>query len=120
PSVVIDAPDGLLLDITGCDHLFGGEAELRRVFSERLRRAGFHVRTVIASAPDAARALARHGRIAIVPPGEEARAVRPLPIAALGLEEEHRIAISRAGLKTIGHLADRPSLPFAARFGEAM
>ncbi len=120
PVVVIDAPDGLLLDITGCDHLFGGEAELRQVFSERLKRAGLHVRTVIADAPDAARALARYGRIAIVPPGGDAAAVRPLPIAALQLDDADRLAISRAGLKTIGAIADRPSLAFAARFGEKM
>jgi len=120
PAVMIDPPDGLLLDITGCEHLFSGEAELRRVFSQRMRRAGLHVRTVIASAADTARALARYGRIAIVSPGEDAAAVRSLPIAALGLEEADRLAISRAGLKTIGALADRPSLPFAARFGEQM
>lgn len=120
PVVVIDAPDGLLLDITGCDHIFGGEAELRSIFSRRMRRAGFHVHSVIASAPDAARALARYGRVAIVSPGEDAVAVRSLPIAALCLEEGDRLAISRAGLKTIGALADRPSLPFAARFGEQM
>jgi protein ImuB len=78
------------------------------------------VRTVIAGAPDAARALARHGRIAIVPPGGDAAAVRPLPIAALGLAEEHRVAISRAGLKTIAMVADRPSMAFASRFGEKM
>jgi protein ImuB len=120
PVVVIDAPDGLLLDITGCDHLFGSETELRRIFSERFRRGGFHVRTVIASAPDAARALARHGRVAIVPPGGEAAAVRSLPIAALELDESDRVAISRAGLKTIGAIAARPSVSFAARFGEKM
>jgi protein ImuB len=120
PVVVIDAPDGLLLDITGCDHIHGGEVELRRIFSLRFRRGGFHMRTVIASAPDTARALARYGRTAIVPPGGDAAAVRSLPIAALGLAESDRLSISRAGLKTIGALADRPSLPFAARFGEAM
>jgi protein ImuB len=120
PVVVLDAPDGLLLDITGCTHLFGGEEELRKAFNDRLRRAGLHVRAVISSAPDAARALARYGRVAIVPPGEDAAAVRPLPIAALQLEENDRIAIFRAGLKTIGDIADRPSLAFAARFGEDM
>ncbi|RYZ11211.1 MAG: DNA polymerase Y family protein [Alphaproteobacteria bacterium] len=120
PVVMIDAPDGLLLDITGCDHIFGGEANLRRTFSTRMKRAGLHVRTVIASGADTARALARFGRIAIVPPGEEAKAVRSLPIAALGLAEADRLAISRAGLKTIGALADRPSMTFAARFGEKM
>lgn len=120
PVIVTDAPDGLLIDITGCAHLFGDEPDLRRVFSERLRGGGIHVRTVIASAPDAARALARHGRIAIVAAGEDAKAVRPLPVAALGLEDDHRIAILRAGLKTIADIADRPSLAFAARFGEKM
>jgi protein ImuB len=120
PVIVADTPDGLLLDITGCDHIFGGEAELRRVFSQRLKRAGFRVRTVIATAPDAARALVRYGRIAIVAPGEDVNAVCSLPIAALGLEDGERIAISRAGLKTIGAIASRPSLVFAARFGEKM
>jgi protein ImuB len=120
PIVAIDAPDGLTLDITGCGHLFGGEADLRAKLSQRLRRAGLNVRTVIASAPDTARALARHGRIAIVPAGDEAAAVRGLPIAALGLEAKDQLAISRAGLKTIGALVDRPSALFAARFGEQM
>ncbi len=120
PIVVLDGTDGLILDITGCDHIFGGEADLRGAFSQRLRRAGFHVRTVIASAPLTARVLARFGRTAIVPPGEDAAAVRPLPIAALELDEKDRIAISRAGLKTIAALADRPSMIFASRFGEAM
>ncbi len=120
PVIVMDAPDGLLIDITGCAHLFGGEAELRRGFSERLRRSNVHVRSVIASAPDAARALARFGRTAIVPPEADAKAVRPLPVAALELQDDHRIAILRAGLKTIADIADRPSLAFAARFGEKM
>ena len=120
PAVMIDAPDGLMLDITGSEHLFGGERQLRLGLSQRLRRAGLHVRTVIASAPDTARALARFGSLAIVPPGGEIAAVRSLPIAALGLPEKDRIAISRAGLKTIGALIDRPTQVFSARFGEAM
>lgn len=120
PVVMVDRPDGLLLDITGCAHLFGGEAELRLGLSRRLRRAGLHARTVIAGAPDAARALARHGHVAIVPPGGEAAAVRTLPLAALEIDEKERIAISRAGLKTIGTLADRPSQLFTSRFGSDM
>ena len=120
PIVVADAPDGLLLDVTGCGHLFGGEAQLRVKLSQRFRKAGLSVRTVIAGAPDTARALARHGPIAIVPPGGEAMAVRGLPLAALGLEPKDQLAISRAGLKTIGALVDRPSALFAARFGAQM
>ncbi len=120
PIVMTDAPDGLTLDITGCAHLFGGEAALRMHVSRRLHRAGLHVRTAIAGAPDTARVLARFGNTAIVPPGGEAAAVRALPVAALGLPEDDRIAITRAGLKTIGALAGRPGQLFSARFGEAM
>lgn len=120
PIVMIDAPDGLLLDITGSAHLFGGEAKLRLGLSQRLRRAGLHPRTVIAGAPDTARALARFGRTAIVAPDTDIAAVRSLPIAALQLPDEQRIAIQRAGLKTIGALIDRPGELFAARFGAEM
>lgn len=120
PIVAVDAPDGLLLDITGCIHLFGDEAALRRAVSLRFRRAGVSVRTVIAGAPDTARALARFGRVAIVAPGGDAAAVSGLPVVALGLSAQDTLAISRAGLKTIGALADRPSRVFAGRFGEEM
>lgn len=120
PVVMVDAPDGLMLDITGGGHLFGGERELRAALSRRLARAGMHVRTVIAGAPDTARALARFGQVAIVAPGEEAAAVRGLPVAALGLAEKDRLVVSRAGLKTVGAVAERPSQLFSARFGEEM
>lgn len=118
PVVAIDAPDGLVLDITGCAHLFGGEARLLAELRGRFRRYGFHARMTIAGAPDAARALARFGRIAIVPVGADEAETRLLPVAALGLPDDIRIALVRAGLKTLDDLASRPSLPLSARFGE--
>ncbi len=118
PVVMIDKPDGLMIDITGCDHLFGSEAALRLALSQRLHRAGMNVRTVIASAPETARTLARFGHAAIVAPGGEEVAIRKLPIVALGLLDDHCTSIQRAGLKTIGALIDRPGELFAARFGE--
>jgi protein ImuB len=120
PLVARDAADGLMLDITGCAHLFGGEAALRARLLAHLQRHGLGAVGVIAGTPDAARALARAGKgeAGIVPPGGEARAVAPLPIALLGVTEEVMIGLSRAGLKTIGDLAARPGTPLAARFGE--
>ncbi len=118
PVVVCDAPDGLLLDITGCAHLFGGERELRESLCRRMVRTGFHVRATVAGTPDAARALVRFARIGVVPHGDHIAQTKRLPVAAIGLAEETRIALFRAGLKTIGDLADRPRLPLSARFGE--
>ncbi|MCK0195914.1 DNA polymerase Y family protein [Ancylobacter sp. 6x-1] len=120
PLVCLDLPDGLILDITGCAHLFGGETALRQRLLARLERLGFRAHAVIAGTPDAARALARFGRSGLVPEGEEARYVASLPVGALDLGEEATLALARAGLKTIGALAGRPSLPLSARFGEAV
>lgn len=117
PLVALDGTDGLVLDITGCAHLFGGEAVLRTDLIGRFAGVGVEARATIAGTPEAARALARFGRLAIVAPGGEAQAVAPLPVLALGLDAETVLALSRAGLKTIGDLAERPSTPLSARFG---
>ncbi|WP_425107059.1 Y-family DNA polymerase [Ancylobacter sp.] len=121
PLVALDTPDGvpdgLMLDITGCAHLFGGEAALRARLLTHLQRHGLGALAVIAGTPDAARALARSGKGGVVPPGGEAQAVAGLPVARLGIGAEIVTGLSRAGLKTIGDLAARPGTPLAARFG---
>lgn len=110
PSAAPDPPQGVMLDITGCTHLWGGEAALRHALSTRIEALGFTVRSAIAPTPDAARALARFG----------GGNVRGLPLAALEVEEETRTALRRAGFRTIGELADLPRAPLAARFGKEL
>ena len=117
PLVALDKPDGLILDITGCAHLFAGEEKLRDDLVRRCGMLGIAVEASIAGTADAARALARFGGEAIVPAGAEGAAVRTLPAAALGLAAETAMALGRAGLKTIGDLMTRPRAPLAARFG---
>ena len=79
PVVVVDAPDGLFLNITGCAHLFGGEPALQRQIVTRLQAQGFGARAAIAPTPGAAWALARYAtqktlslveRVAAQRPGE--------------------------------------------------
>lgn len=118
PLVALDLPHGLLLDITGCAHLFGGEAALFDGIARRMKRSGLALKAAIAGTPEAARAVSRFGAGGIVATGADEDATRPLPIAALGISAETVIALSRAGLKTIGDLADRPSVALSARFGE--
>ena len=120
PLVAADPPFGLLLDVTGCAHLFGGEVQLRTRVRARFARLGLTVRAAIAGTPDAARACARFGRVGVVPPGEEAEHVRLLPVAALGADAATVLALARAGLKRVGDLADRPSAALTARFGEGL
>jgi protein ImuB len=61
PLVGIDAPAGIMLDVTGCTHLFGGEAALARDIVTRLAAQGLRARIGIADTPGCAWAVARHG-----------------------------------------------------------
>jgi len=120
PLVALDPPHGLVLDITGCAHLFGGEAALRQRLGLGMRRLGLTLFASIAGTPQAARALSRFGDCAVSRPGEDEQRTLPLPVAALEALPETVIALSRAGLKTLGDLAGRPSHTLAARFGEGL
>jgi protein ImuB len=81
PMVALDPPDGLILDISGCAHLWEGEADLVSDLATRLAQAGFTVRLALAETPDKARALARHG-------GEVLNVRRGLPPSTL---QEERV-----------------------------
>ena len=110
PSVATDPVQGLVLDITGCTHLYGDAAGLADDLAQRLRRLGLTARLATATTPDAALALARHG----------GGPVAALPVSALRLGDAAHLALRRAGLKTIGDIACRPRTPLAARFGEVL
>jgi protein ImuB len=61
PLVGLQPPDGLVLDISGCAHLFGGEAALGRDLVRRLSAQRLHVRAAIADTVGCAWAVARYG-----------------------------------------------------------
>jgi protein ImuB len=119
PLVALDPPHGLLLDITGCAHLFGGEAALMKALCGALTRQGFAVSAAIAGTPACARALTRHVHGRVIAPGEEAEAVASLPVFTLGADDAITRGLRRAGLKTIGDVAARGRHEIVARFGAA-
>jgi protein ImuB len=117
PMIALDPPHGLMLDVTGCAHLFGGETGLMRMVQARAERAGLKIRCALAGTPQVARALARFGSGGRFEPGQDRAAARRLPVAALELSDKEDEALRRLGLKRLGDLDDRPRAPLAARFG---
>ena len=121
PLAALDAPDGVMLDVTGAASLFGGEAKLLDEIEARLNAQGFCARATLAPGPALAHALARFSRLRLVPPGlaqgEIEALAAPLPVAALGLEEPAATRLARAGLARLGDLLARPRAPLAARLG---
>ena len=88
PLVAIDPPDGILLDIGGCAHLFGGEAKLRARSPARAWPApACAAHAAIAATIGTAWAAARFDvlrwsdqpdRVVIIPTGGERDAIAPL------------------------------------------
>ena len=115
--------DGFFLDIEGAAHLFGGEERLIADLALRLEKNfGLPARLAVASTSGAAWALSHfHAKpLFVLPTGEEALALAPLPIEALRLAPETRATLRRLGFKTVGSLLDKPRAPFAARFPAAL
>jgi protein ImuB len=117
PLVAVDPPDGILLDIGGCAHLFGGEAGLRDDLVARVTGFGFSARAAVAATIGAASAAARFGNEQITATGCERDILAPLPLAALRLPSDMVAALARLGLKSIDDILDLPRAPLTARFG---
>ncbi len=118
PCCAVDGEDGLLLDIAGADHLFGGEAAMAAEVEARLAGLGFEARTGLADTPGAAWALARFGGAGcrIAAPGATLAALGPLPVEALRIAPGDARLLRRLGLTTVGAAAALPRAALARRF----
>jgi protein ImuB len=119
PLVAIHEADCLMLDVTGCAHLFGGEDALLADFVRRLAEQGFEGRAGLASTPGMAWAAA-HYSLPPVPPGEEAEALASLPLDALRIEPATRNSMESVGLRHVGSIIAAPRAPLTRRFGKAL
>jgi protein ImuB len=120
PWTVCDGDGGLILDTTGSDHLFGGEAAMLVEMETQLSLLGLTARLAVAPTWGAAWALARFGPVrAICDAGEAYFKLGPLPVAGLRLDGPTVLLLRRLGLKTIGAVMDVPRLSLTRRFVKA-
>jgi len=120
PLTAVQPPDGLVLDITGSAHLFGGEAALLADARRRLARQGVRAQGAVAANPVAAGALARVDA-GVVAPVAEPRLLARLPLApALRLPSATLGDLNRLGLRLVGDLLAQPRAPLGRRFGPTL
>lgn len=118
PVVALDMPDGLVLDASGCTHLWGGDKEYITDIYKRLLSKGYTVRISIADTVGVARAVARFSKSGwVVAPGNHLSALLPLPPQALRLEQETVERLHKLGLHTIGQFINMPLHTLRRRFG---
>jgi protein ImuB len=121
PSVAIELPDGLLLDISGCAHLWGGEEPYLKNILTRLRDYGYHVRAAMADTIGAAWAVSRYGQLTpIIEPGKHLEALLSLPPAALRLEASIITRLDKLGLHQVRSFINMPRSALRRRFGQAL
>ena len=120
PWTAVDGADGLVLDTTGSDHLWGGEPAMLRDMEEKLSHLGLSAHLALAPTHGAAWALARFGAVReVIHPARLAARVAPLPVRALRIDGDTVLLLQRLGLKSVGDLAAVPRISLARRFSRA-
>ncbi len=134
-------PSGVWLDITGCAHLWGGEAQLAEDFLCRLEARGIPARAAIAPAFGSAYALAHHAERYVIVPSQGADAatdraqktpfrddrveklstlLAPLPMERLRISGETANLLRKLGLFTIGDIQKLPRAGLSRRFPDLL
>jgi len=119
PMVALDPPDGLILDIAGCAHLFGGEAALADDAVRLMRGQGLRVRHACAATPEAALALARYGSDDGGESDSSSRALRTAQKQELPASKGIR-APAQAGAQSPAAVRSRPGLLPAQEHGDGI
>ncbi len=121
PVVATDMPSGLILDITGCAHLWGSERAYLKDITSRLRGSGYDARAAAADTVGAAWAICRYGRITpVIEPGIQKQALAELPPSALRLEESTLERMNKLGFYQIRSFIDMPRSVLRRRFGQQL
>lgn len=120
PVATVDTA-GLILDISGCAHLWESEENYLRTIISKLKGFGYHIRAAMADTIGTAWAVSRYGKVkAIIHPGEQAEALAPLLPAALRLDADTLEGLHKLGLDNIGSFMNMPRSALRRRFGDQL
>ncbi|GAB3028145.1 DNA polymerase Y family protein [Niabella terrae] len=119
PLVALDHPDGLILDASGCAHLWGGESDYLQAIYRKLENFGYTARLAMADTMSAAWAMARYDspNLKITDPGMHRTGLQHLRPAALGLSGSLTARLEKLGLKTLGDFMFMQRSVLRRRFG---
>jgi protein ImuB len=118
PLVEQTAPDTVTLDASGLDRLWGFPQDVAAAIARRAAEIRVKINIALAANPDAAICAARgFPGVSIVPQGDEAKFLGPLPLACLAPSPELLETLERWGIRRFRDLAALPPLGIAERLG---
>ncbi|MEO5591944.1 MAG: DNA polymerase Y family protein [Chitinophagaceae bacterium] len=119
PAVSLDLPDGLILEVTGCSHLWGGDCLYLEAIMKRLSARGYNTRSGMADTIGTAWAVARYAKhLFVIEKGMHAEALLPLPVASLRIETENIDRLNKLGLRQVSQFINMPRSVLKRRFGQ--
>ncbi len=119
PLAAVDPPDGIMLDVSGCSHLWGGDKPYVTEIISRLNKQGYSVRIGMADTIGAAWAMARFAdRSVIIEKGRHLEALLTLPPVSLRLETETIERLQKLGLRQVKDFIGIPRSALRRRFGK--
>ncbi len=121
PVTSYQLPDGIVIDATGCCHLWGGEQKYLADISTRLLNKGYRNKAGIADTIGAAWAIARYGgQMQIIPPSQQLEILLNLPPESLRLDHEIIERLHKLGLRKIKDFLAMPRTALRRRFGTSL
>jgi len=119
PLVGVNHPDGILLDATGCSHLWGGDEPYIHAIIKKISERGYDVTASMADTIGAAWASARFGKHSmVIANGMHIQAMMNLPPEALRLEQDVADKLHKLGLHQIRQFINMPRASLRKRFGQ--
>ena len=120
PVASANYPNGILLDASGCTHLWGGEEAYLKDIVSRLNARGYTARAAMADTIGCAWAMARYGKEIIIEKGAQFQALSSLPVSSLRLDEETVVLLNKLGLRQVRDVINLPRKSLRRRFGTTL
>jgi protein ImuB len=118
PIVSIDAADGLILDVTGCSHLWGGDHIYITTIINRFRSFGYDVKAGMADTIGAAWAITHFDEsVIVINSKQQYFALFFLSPAALRLDQDTLELLYKLGLGQVQNFIGMPRSVLKRRFG---
>ena len=118
PRIEARLPSPVLLDLQGLSRVWPDPDRLGHALHDAVQERGVTPHVALASTRITALLVAQaRAGVTLVPPGQEARMLAPLPLDVLEAREDHKTTLARWGLHTLGDLAALPLQGLATRFG---
>lgn len=117
PVVGLDPPDGLILEVSGCAHLWGGEEKYLQAIKAKIESFGISIRMAMADTIGVAWALAHFGTLQVhIVHNRSIQDFLELPVAALRIDETIQDQLQILGLRFIRQLIALPLTVLSKRF----